>query len=71
MPAGMTGGEAGVSLALRDRFCLIRRGLVSLAGIPLLAAPSSLHLKAVPTPWAGAEKCGLASISPSDLLFGK
>lgn len=45
------------------------RALVS--GTPLWAAPSSRRPRAAPTPLAGAGKCGLASISPSDLLFGK
>ena len=40
-------------------------------GTPPWAAPSSRRPRAAPTRWAGAERCGLASISPSGLLFGR
>ena len=43
----------------------------SVPGTPPWAAPSSRHLRAAPTRWAGAERCGLASISPSGLLSGR
>lgn len=66
IPAGTAGWEDGWADAIR-----LEESLSLFAGTPLLAVPSSLHLKAVPTLWVGAEKSGLASISPSDLLFGK
>lgn len=40
-------------------------------GTPPWAAPSSRRPRAAPTRWAGDERCGLASISPSGLLFGR
>lgn len=49
---------------------VVMRHLPSMRYTPW-AAPSSRHLRAAPTHWAGAERCGLASISPSGLLSGR
>ena len=42
-----------------------------IAGTPPWAAPSSQHLRAAPILWAGAERCGLDSISLSGLPSGR
>lgn len=60
-----------VCFCFLNMFIRFHEWLFSVTGIPQWAAPSSLPQRDAQTPSVVAERCGLASISLSDLPSGK